>query len=154
MSINANCSVRKVAFKVVRNAKSHSFPEWNCKIALDKLNNKHAQHTVSLPFKLKSEFHNKLDSIEKDPHEWISYLEGLRIWMNKFGFKGNNNNGDFIIHTISYLRNMILSWMEWKIISHQAALMHQLLRSFEKCLIIDMNKLRIHTKKRKKKKLH
>ena len=51
---------------------------------------KYALHTASSLQKLKSEFHNsKLESIDRDPDEWISHLEGLRIRMNDFSQKDN-----------------------------------------------------------------
>ena len=80
LSINTNSSVGKVAFGLVKNVKSVDFLEGNCKVAWDRLVSKYAPHTASSLLKLKSEFHNsKLDSMDKDPDEWISHLEGLRI---------------------------------------------------------------------------
>ena len=47
-------------------------------MAWDRLESKYALHTASSLLKLKSKFHNsKLDSIDKDPDEWIPHLEGL-----------------------------------------------------------------------------
>ena len=57
MSINTNSSVEKVAFELIRNAKSLEFPERNCKIAWDKLVNKYALHTVLSVLTWKSKFH-------------------------------------------------------------------------------------------------
>ena len=75
LSINTNSSVRKVAFGLVRNAKSLEF-----KIAWDRLINKYALYTALALLKLKSKFHvSKLMSIEKDPDEWIANLEGFQI---------------------------------------------------------------------------
>ena len=68
----------KVAVGLVKNVKSEEVPEGNCKVAWDRLVSKYALHTALSLLKLKSEFHNsKLDSIDKDPDEWISYLVGL-----------------------------------------------------------------------------
>ena len=54
--------------------------------------------------RLKSEFHNsKLQSIDKEPDEWISHLEGLRICMNEFCQKGNVSDEDFMIHILNNL---------------------------------------------------
>ena len=65
---------------------------------------KYASHTALSLLKLESEFHIcKFDSIEKDPNEWISNLEGLQIWMNEFGIKGNIANKDFMIHILNNL---------------------------------------------------
>ena len=62
----------------MKNVKSEHFPEGNCKVAWDRLVSKYAPHTALSLFKLKSNIHNsKLDSIDKDPDEWISHLEGL-----------------------------------------------------------------------------
>ena len=67
LSINTNSSMGKVAFGLVKNAKSVDFPEGNCKVAWDRLVSKYAPHTASSLLKLKSKFHNsKLDSIDKN----------------------------------------------------------------------------------------
>ena len=80
LSINICFSVGIVAFGLVKNVKSEDFPEGNCKVAWDRLVSKYAPHTASSLLKLKSEFHNsKLDSIDKDPDEWISHLEGFKF---------------------------------------------------------------------------
>ena len=66
----------------------------------------YALHTASSLLKLKSKFHNsKLDSIDKDPDEWISHLEGLQIEMNEFGQKGSVSDEDFMIHVLNNLPN-------------------------------------------------
>ena len=78
LSINANSSVEKVAFKLVKNAKSEDFPKGKCKIAWGRLVSKYAPHTASSLLKLKSELHDsKFESMEKDPNEWIPHSEGL-----------------------------------------------------------------------------
>ena len=46
LSINANSNVRKVAFGLVRNAKSLEFLKGHCKIAWNRLVNKYALHTA------------------------------------------------------------------------------------------------------------
>ena len=48
----------KVAFGLVKNAKSEDFLEGNCKVAWDRLVSKYVLHTASSLQKLKSEFHN------------------------------------------------------------------------------------------------
>ena len=76
--IDNNFTVGKVAFRLVRRAKSLEFPEGNCKMVWNRLVNKHAPHITFSLLKLKSEFNNgELDSIKKDPDEWISYLVRL-----------------------------------------------------------------------------
>ena len=68
---------------LVKNMKSADFPKGNCKIIWDRLVSKYAPHTALSLLKLQSEFHNStLDSMEKDPDEWILHLEGLQIQMN------------------------------------------------------------------------
>ena len=70
LSINTSFSMGKVAFGLVKNAKSEDFPQGNCKVAWDRLVSKYALHTASSLLKLKSKFHNnKLDLIDKDPDE-------------------------------------------------------------------------------------
>ena len=102
--INTSSSVGKVAFELVKIAKSEDFLEGNCKVAWDRLVSKYDPHTASSLLKLKSEFHNsKLESIDKDPGKWISHLEGLRICMNEFGQKVNVSNEDFMIHILKHL---------------------------------------------------
>ena len=68
--IKTSSSVGKVAFELVKNAKSEDFPEGNCKVAWDRMVSNYALHTASSVLKLKSEFHiSKLDSIDKDPDQ-------------------------------------------------------------------------------------
>ena len=74
--INTSSSAKKVAFGLVRNVKNAYFPKGNCKIAWDTLVSKYFSHTASSLLKLKS---SKLESIKKDPAEWISNLDGLQI---------------------------------------------------------------------------
>ena len=54
LSIKTSSSVGKVAFGLVKNAKSEDFPEGNCKVACDRLVSKYALHTASSLLKLKS----------------------------------------------------------------------------------------------------
>ena len=113
--INTSSSVGRVVFGLVKNAKSE-FLEGNCKVAWDRLVTKYALHTASSLLKLKSEFHNsKLESIDKDPKEWISHLEGPRNWMNQFGQKDSVSDENFMIHILNNLPeeyNAILDGLE------------------------------------------
>ena len=103
-SINATSFVGRVAFWVVRNAKSADFLEESCKIIWERLVSKYGPHTALSLMMLKNEFHNsKLESIEKDPDECISTLEGLRIWMNKFSLKDKIMDKDFTILVLNNL---------------------------------------------------
>ena len=78
--INTSSSIGKVEFRLMKNAKSEDFPEENCKVVKDRLVSKYAPHTALSLLKMKSEFHNsKFESVEKDPDEWISHLDGLQI---------------------------------------------------------------------------
>ena len=78
--IKTSSFVGKVAFRLVRNAKSADFLQGNCKVAWDRLVSKYALHTASSLLKLTSKFHSsKLKSIVKDQDEWISNFLGLRI---------------------------------------------------------------------------
>ena len=52
--INTSSSVGKVAFGLVKNAKSQDFLEENCKVAWDRLVSKYALHLASSLLKLKS----------------------------------------------------------------------------------------------------
>ena len=80
LSINNSASVEKVAFGLVKNAKSEDFLEENCKVAWDRLVSKYALHTTLFLLKLKGKFCNsKLESIDKDPNEWSNHLEGVQI---------------------------------------------------------------------------
>ena len=53
LSINTISSVRKIAFHLVRNAKSLEFPKGNSKVAWDRLVSKYALYTASSMLKLK-----------------------------------------------------------------------------------------------------
>ena len=67
--INTTTSACKVAFGLVKNAKSEDFLEGICKVASNMLVSKYALHTASSLKKLKSVFHNsKLESVNKDPN--------------------------------------------------------------------------------------
>ena len=80
LSIYTSSSLDKVAFDLVRNAKSTDFPESDCKIGWERLVSKYALHTASSLLKLKRKFHNsKLKSIKKDPDKWVSNLEWLQL---------------------------------------------------------------------------
>ena len=77
-----------MAFGVVINANSADFLEGPWKVAWYRLIGKYASHTVSCLLKLESEFHDsKLESIQKDPDEWILNLEVLKMGMGKFDQK-------------------------------------------------------------------
>ena len=104
LSINTCSSVGKGAFGLVRNAKSADFLKENHKIMWDGLVSKYTLHSASSLLKLKSKFHNsKLESIKKDPDEWISNLEGLRIQMNEFSLNGSLTDEDFMFHVLNNL---------------------------------------------------
>ena len=78
--INTSSSVGRVAFELVKNAKSEDFLEGTCKVAWDRLVSKYALYTASFLLKLKSKFHySKLELIDKDPVKLISHLEQIRI---------------------------------------------------------------------------
>ena len=65
---------------------------------------KYGPYTASSLLKLKSEFHNsKLESIEKDPDEWILNLVGHRICLREFGLKGSVTDKDFMIQVLNNL---------------------------------------------------
>ena len=104
LSINTSSSVGKVAFGLVKNAKSEVFPEGNCKVGWDRLVSKYVPHTASSLLKLKSKFYNsKLNSIDKDLDKWISHLNGLQIQMSEFRQKGSVSDEDFMIHVLNNL---------------------------------------------------
>ena len=70
----------------------------------DRLVSKYVPHTALSLLKLKSTFHDSLlESMKKEPNEWILYLEGLQICMNKFGLKGNITDKDFMTHVLNNL---------------------------------------------------
>ena len=78
-SINTSSSVGKVAFRLIRNAKSADFLEWNSKIDLDRLVSKYAPHTALFLLMLKSEFCiSKLEKIKNDSDELISNLKSFK----------------------------------------------------------------------------
>ena len=89
MLINTDSSFGKVELVLLWNTKRPEFLKENCKVAWNREVNKYASHNTPSLLKLKSEFHNsKFNSAEKDLDEWISYLQGIRIWMSEFSTKG------------------------------------------------------------------
>ena len=100
----------------MKNAKSADFSKGCCMIALDRLESKYDLHTALSLLMLKSEFHHsKLESMEKDPNKLILNLEGLQIWMNKFGQKDNTSGEDFMIYVLNNFPedyNVILDGIE------------------------------------------
>jgi len=104
LSINGNLTSGKVAFNLVKNCKSESYPEGNCKLAWDRLTNKYAPKTAPSYIKLKKDFTNsRLDSAEEDPDEWLTNLESLRNEMDAVNISGKMGDLDFIIHVLANL---------------------------------------------------
>ena len=102
--INTSFSAGKMAFGLVRNAKSTDFSEGSCKIVWGRLVSKYAPNTASSLLKLKIKFHNsKLEWIKKDPDKWILNLEELIIWLNEFSLNGSITDEDFMIHVLNNL---------------------------------------------------
>ena len=80
LSINTNTNRGKIAFRLVKNCKTSEYPEGNCKMAWDRLVAKFAPRSTPSLLKLQKEYENsKLESSTRDPEDWISELEGLRI---------------------------------------------------------------------------
>ena len=76
--IDTTTDVRKVAFKLVKNAKNSDYPEASCNLAWAWLTSKYAPRTVPSLLKLKHKFIiSSLKSIKEDSDEWISKLESL-----------------------------------------------------------------------------
>ena len=76
--------------------------------------NKFALKNALSQLKLNIKFHSiKLDSSEKDQDEWISYLEGVRLFM-KLEIKGKIVDNYFMIHVVNNLKecNVILDHLE------------------------------------------
>ena len=129
---------------------SLELPERNSKIAWDSVSIKYALHTASSWLKLESKFQNsKLVLIEKDLDEWTSISEGVRIQMNKF--KSNVLAMMILWPTYSktYLRNMMSSWIDLRIASHQVALVIEYWGHSKK-LNYRYKKIRKKMKRRKK----
>ena len=117
LSINHTTTEGKVAFSLVKNCKTASYPEGSCKLAWDRLLAKYAPKTAPSLLKLKKKFANsKLGS--EHPDEWITELESLRNDMDKISLTAKMTDQDFMIHVLNNLTeeyDVILDGMESKL---------------------------------------
>ena len=70
----------KIAFRLIKNSRSKDYPEGNSKVAWDRYRAKYNSKSLPSLLKKKKRFDNsRLESVETDPDDWISELEGLTI---------------------------------------------------------------------------
>lgn len=104
LSINHTSSAGKVAFSLIKNCKSDEFPEGNCRMAWERLVKKYEPHTAPKLLKLKKELMNmRLDDVSKDPDEWITDLENIRVQINQIDLVSKMSERDLMIHIMNSL---------------------------------------------------
>jgi len=104
LSIDHKSSRGKVAFRLVKNSKSSEYPEGNCKLAWDRLVAKYAPRSTPSLLKLKKQFENsKLESVETDPEDWVSELEGLRTEIECIDSTSAMSEKDFMVKILNNL---------------------------------------------------
>ena len=117
LSIDHTTTEGKVAFSLVKNCRTASYPEGSCKLAWERLLAKYAPKTAPSLLKLKKKFANsKLGS--EHPDEWITELESLRNDMDKISLTAKMTDQDFMIHVLNNLTeeyDVILDGMESKL---------------------------------------
>ena len=94
----------RVAFKIVKQAKTVDNPDGNPYLALENLTNKYEAKTAPNFIELKGQFTNsKLSNDEDDPDEWITHLEALRTRMNEVQLVGKSTKSDtdIILHILT-----------------------------------------------------
>ena len=85
----------RVAFKIVKQAKTTDNPDGNLYLALENLINKYEVKTAPNFIELEGQFTNsKLSNNEDDPDEWITHLEALRACMNEVQIVGKSMKSD------------------------------------------------------------
>ena len=78
LSIDHTAKQGKLAFSLVKNCKTATYPEGNCKLAWDRLVASYSPKTAPLLLKLKKNFANsQLEGVEMHPDEWMIERESL-----------------------------------------------------------------------------
>ena len=106
LSIDGTKSSGRVAFNIVKLAKTDDLPEGDAALAWKRLVNKYATKSAPSLMALKSEFTNsKLKSKKHDPDEWLTELEDLRMRIDEqTGENGSKmTDMDFMIHVLNNL---------------------------------------------------
>jgi len=106
LSIDGTKSSGRVAFNIVKLAKTDELPEGDAALAWKRLVNKYATKSAPSLMALKSEFTNsKLKSKKHDPDEWLTELEDLRMRIDEqTGENGSKmTDMDFMIHVLNNL---------------------------------------------------
>jgi len=104
LSIDGTKSSGRVAFNIVKLAKTDELPEGDAALAWKRLVNKYATKSAPSLMALKSEFTNsKLKSKKHDPDEWLTELEDLRMRIDEqTGENGSKmTDMDFMIHVLN-----------------------------------------------------
>ena len=102
LSIDGTTAAGRVAFSLVRLAKTAKHPDGDAKLAWARLQNKYATKSAPSLLALKKEFTNsRLASKKDDPDIWITNLEDLRMRLEVQGSK--ISDVDFMIHVLNNL---------------------------------------------------
>jgi len=102
LSIDGTTKQGKVAFNLVKGAKTKNLSEGNAHLAWTRLTSKYAAKNAPTLLKLKREFTNsKLDN-QTDPEEWITNLEEIQTRLIE-DFKSEISEEDMIIHVLNNL---------------------------------------------------
>ena len=80
LSMEGNTEAGKVAFQIVRGARSELFKEGDAALAWKRLRNKYESKSAPSRLNLKNKFVNsKLKTAREDPDVWLTNLESLRV---------------------------------------------------------------------------
>ena len=102
LSIDGTHPSGRVAFNLVRLAKTRDFADGDAKLAWARLQNKYATKSAPSLMALKKEFTNsRLTNKKDDPDVWITNLEDLRVKMELQG--SSMSDIDFMIHILNNL---------------------------------------------------
>ena len=120
LCINSDTAQGKVAAQLVINAKNEDWPDGNVTITWKSLVRKYAPRSTPSLCKLHRLFTNsKLESVTKDPDQWITYLESIRTKINQINLsKDKMSKQTLMIHILNNVPeeyDVVLDRMEDKL---------------------------------------
>jgi hypothetical protein len=103
LAMDTETTYGMVAFAIVDGAKTSDNPMGNAREAWTKLTKKYAPETAPSFIALERQFANSKLRPGSDPDAWITYLEDLRVRMNKITINGKSTKTDMdlIIHILA-----------------------------------------------------
>ena len=105
--INHTTNQGKTPFHLVDNSVTPEQPDDNCKIAWQKLTQKHLPKTAPSYIKLKKEFANStLGDVSTPPDKWVSELQSVRNQMNAMSTINNKSDMTEVDLNINILSNL------------------------------------------------